>query len=154
MPSVAGLGHVGLYVRDVDTMVEFYESFLGMKKTDQAQNGWITFLSARPDEEHHELALVRSAEQASMLQQVSFYVDSLATLKQFWQGIKERAYKVDRVINHGNAIGCYFRDPENNQVEVYWKTGKDYPQPHGDSIDLDLPEPAILAALDAMPAKV
>lgn len=153
MPKVAGLGHVGLYVRDVDTMVDFYASFLGMTKTDQAPDGWITFLSARPEDEHHELALVRSAEQSSMLQQVSFYVDSLTTLKSFWQGIKERGYQVDRVINHGNAIGCYFRDPESNRVEVYWKTGKDYPQPHGDSIDLDLPEEAIHEALAAMPAK-
>lgn len=153
MPKVAGLGHVGLYVRDVDTMVDFYSSFLGMTKTDQARDGWITFLSARPDDEHHELALVRSATQSSMVQQVSFYVDSLTTLKAFWDGIKQRGYKVDRVINHGNAIGCYFRDPESNQVEVYWKTGKEYPQPHGDAIDLDLSEEEILQVLATMPAK-
>ena len=31
MPRVTGLGHVGLFVQDPATMVEFYESFLGME---------------------------------------------------------------------------------------------------------------------------
>jgi catechol-2,3-dioxygenase len=153
MPSVTGLGHVGLYVDDVDKMVDFYSKFLGLKVTDQASDGRITFLSARPGEEHHELALAHNPELKTNAQQISFTVGSLADLKTFYSQIKAENMTIDRVINHGNAFGCYFRDPENNRVEVYWHTGRDYPQPHGDSIDLDMPEQELMAAVANMPAK-
>ena len=54
--------------------------------------------------------------------------------------IKASGCNIDRIVNHGIAFGCYFRDPEDNRIEVYWSTGIDYPQPHGDPIDLDEPE--------------
>jgi catechol-2,3-dioxygenase len=154
MPRVTGLGHVGLFVQDPARMVDFYQNFLGMQVTDRGESDWIVFLSARPAEEHHELALMKSDNLKSEVQQVSFTVDSLADLREFWRQIKQRDYPVDRVLNHGIAFGCYFRDPEGNRVEVYWRTGKDYPQPHGDPIDLDLSEEELLQRLEQMPAKV
>lgn len=153
MPSVTGLGHVGLYVQDPAPMIDFYANFLGLTVTDRGEDDRIVFLSARPEVEHHELALVRAADRKSDPQQVSFTVASLADLKAFWEGIKQRGYPVNRVLNHGNAFGCYFRDPEGNTVEVYWHTGKDYPQPHGDPLDLDKSEMELLAILESMPAK-
>jgi catechol-2,3-dioxygenase len=153
MPRVTGLGHVGLFVQDPATMVEFYETFLGMNVTDRGEDDRIVFLSARPEQEHHELALLKAPERKSEVQQVSFTVGSLADLRTFYQQIKERGYPVDRVVNHGIAFGCYFRDPEDNRIEVYWSTGKDYPQPHGDPIDLEQSETELLALLDQMPAK-
>lgn len=153
MPRVTGLGHVGLFVQDPATMVEFYHAFLGMEVTDRGKDDWIVFLSARPRQEHHELALMKAPDRKSEVQQLSFTVGSLDDLRRFWSAIKERGYPVDRVVNHGIAFGCYFRDPEGNRVEIYWPTGKDYPQPHGDPIDLDMPADDLLALLDAMPAK-
>ena len=153
MPRVTGLGHVGLFVQDQTTMVEFYENFLGMKVTDRSADDRIVFLSARPEQEHHELALLRAPDQKSEVQQVSFTVGSLADLRAFYQQIKERGYPVDRVVNHGIAFGCYFRDPEDNRIEVYWSTGIDYPQPHGDPIDLDEPEEKLMDILHNLPAK-
>jgi catechol-2,3-dioxygenase len=153
MPRVTGLGHVGLYVEDVDKMVDFYSKFLGLKVSDQASDGRITFLSAHPETEHHELALARSTEMKTNAQQISFTVGSLADLKEFYRQIKASDMTIDRVINHGNAFGCYFRDPENNRVEVYWHTGIDYPQPHGDPIDLDLSEAELMNIVKNMPPK-
>jgi catechol-2,3-dioxygenase len=153
MPRVTGLGHVGLFVSDPEKMVDFYQHFLGMEVTDRAEDDRIIFLSARPAEEHHELALARAPERRTEVQQVSFTVGSLAELRTFYQQIKERGYPVDRVVNHGIAFGCYFRDPEDNRIEIYWSTGKDYPQPHGDPIDLDQSEEDLLAILDQMPPK-
>ena len=153
MPKVTGLGHVGLYVKDPQTMVDFYHNFLGMEITDRGEDDRIVFLSARPREEHHELALVRDPERKSDPQQVSFTVGSLSDLKDFYRGIKERGLAIDRVVNHGIAFGCYFRDPEGNRIEVYWPTGKEYPQPHGDPIDLDQPDEELMNALENMPRK-
>ena len=36
-------------------------------------------------------------------------------------------------------------------MEVYWHTGKDWPQPYGETIDLSLSEGELLALRDAMP---
>jgi catechol-2,3-dioxygenase len=152
MPKVTGLGHVGLFVKDPSVMVRFYEGFLGMTVTDRGENDRIVFLSARPDAEHHELALARDEERHTDPQQISFTVDSLADLRSFHAQIKERGYPIDRVVSHGNAFGCYFRDPEGNRVEVYWHTGKDWPQPYGQPIDLDRSEEELLGTLEAMPA--
>ena len=150
MPKVTGLGHVGLYVRDPEAMIAFYSDFLGMKVTDRAEDGRIVFLSARPEEEHHELALARSEELHTDPQQVSFTLDSLADLRVFYKQIKERGYPIDRTVSHGNAFSCYFRDPEGNRVEVYWHTGKDWPQPYGQPLDLALSEEELLAIRDNM----
>lgn len=153
MPRVTGLGHVGLFVQDPAAMVDFYSNFLGMQVTDRGEDDRIVFLSARPEHEHHELALAKAPDRKSEVQQISFTVGSLADLRTFWRQINECGYPVDRVVNHGIAFGCYFRDPEGNRVEVYWPTGKDYPQPHGDPIDLGQSEEELLALLDAMPPK-
>jgi catechol-2,3-dioxygenase len=144
---------VGLYVTDVPKMVDFYSGFLGMQVTDRADDDRIVFLSARPSEEHHELALARNPDIKTEAQQISFTVGSLADLKGFYQQIKQRGYPVDRVVNHGIAFGCYFRDPEGNRVEVYWPTGKEYPQPHGDPIDLEASDRELLDVLENMPEK-
>jgi len=151
MPKVTGLGHVGLYVKDPTLMIEFYQDFLGMTVTDRGENDRIVFLSARPEDEHHELALARSDTLHSEVQQLSFTLDSLSDLLIFYSRIKERGYPVDRTVSHGNAFSCYFRDPENNRVEVYWHTGRNWPQPYGQTIDLTLSEEELLALRDAIP---
>jgi catechol-2,3-dioxygenase len=151
MPKVTGLGHVGLYVKDPSVMVDFYSDFLGMTVTDRGENDRIVFLSARPEEEHHELALARSEDHHTDAQQISFTVGSLSDLRAFHAKIRERGYPIDRVVSHGNAFGCYFRDPEGNRVEVYWHTGKDWPQPYGVPIDLELSETELRHLLDEMP---
>lgn len=148
MPRVTGLGHVGIFVKDPDVMTDFYSNFLGMRVTDRGKG--IVFLSSRPEDEHHELVLVTSDTRRSDAQQVSFTVSSLADLRDFYAQITDRGYEIERVVSHGNAFGCYFHDPEGNVVEVYWHTGKDWPQPYGDPIDLSSSEEELLAQLDRL----
>jgi len=150
MPKVTGLGHVGIYVRDPKPMIEFYSDFLGMSVTDRGPDDWIVFLSANPAAEHHEFAMVRSEEHKSVPQQISFRVASLADLRKFYAEILDRGFPVEMVVNHGNAIGCYFRDPEENVVEVYWQTGRAWPQPYADPIDLLKPEEELLGIVAAL----
>ena len=150
MPKVTGLGHVGIYVRDPQLMIDFYSGFLGMSVTDRGPDDWIVFLSANPAIEHHEFVLVKSADRKTDPQQVSFTAASLADLRSFYAEILSRGYPMEMVVNHGNAIGCYFRDPEQNVVEVYWHTGRDWPQPYGDPIDLSKPEEELLGIVAAL----
>jgi catechol 2,3-dioxygenase-like lactoylglutathione lyase family enzyme len=152
MAAVSGLGHVGLYVKDMAKMIDFYTNVLGMTLTDRADDDWIVFLSADPEREHHELALARS-DQRTDAQQVSFIVDTLPALKELHGKVLAAGCTFDRTVNHGIAFGCYFHDPEDNQVEIYWRTGIDYPQPFGDPIDMTASDQSLLAALDALPPR-
>ena len=129
-------------------MREFYSDFLGMTVTDRTDTK--VFLSARPESEHHELLLAQDETKHTDAQQISFMVDSLPDLLDFYGRIVERDYEIDHVSNHGNAIGCYFRDPEGNRVEVYWHTGIDWPQPCSERIDLSLSEAEIRQILRDM----
>lgn len=149
---VTELGHVGLWIKDPKVMVEFYSEFLGMTVTDREPTDKIVFLSCRPDQEHHELALAPSETRHTDPQQLSFRVDSLADLREFYQRIVERGYQIDRVVSHGNAFGCYFFDPESNRVEVYWATGIDWPQPYTQFIDLSSSEEELREVLAQMQA--
>ena len=146
MARVTGLGHVGLYVADMRRMLDFYTSVLGMTITDRGGER-IVFLSAQPSAEHHELALASSADQKTEAGQVSFHVDTLQDLKVLYRKVKDYGCTFDRVVNHGIAFGAYFRDPEDNRVEIYWSTGIDYPQPFGEPIDLEATDEQLLQSL-------
>lgn len=82
-----------------------------------------------------------------MIQQSSFHADSLPDLKEFHRIFLEHQIPINRVVSHGNAIGIYFQDPDGNQIEVYWPTGKDWPQPFGKPVDLSRPDAEILTSL-------
>ncbi len=49
MTRVVGLGHVGIYVRDLERMVAFYRDVMGMQVTKQNWRFGIVFLSADAD---------------------------------------------------------------------------------------------------------
>ena len=71
-----------------------------------------------------------------MVQQMSFKVDTLAELREFHTVFVNEGVEIQRTVSHGNAFGMYANDPEGNTIEVYYKTGFDVPQPHGDLVDL------------------
>lgn len=145
---IAELGHVGLNCFDLATMRDFYSSMLGLTVTDGSVEEGIVFLSARPEEEHHELALAggrTAAEDVKLVQQVSWRVDSLATLLDFHKRFKEAGVKIQQEITHGNAYGIYFWDPEGNRIEVYVRVPLKVTQPFRKAIDYDLSEEEFLA---------
>ena len=122
--KVNGLGHIGFYVQDLELMKDFYANFMGMKLTKVGPIG--AFFSADPEGVDHEIALMNgrtSLDDPHWIQQISMRVDSLDDLRDFKSRILERGYQLDRIVTHASAIGCYFRDPENNPTEVFWLTG-------------------------------
>jgi catechol 2,3-dioxygenase-like lactoylglutathione lyase family enzyme len=153
MAKVSGLGHFGIFVRDMPKMVDFYSGVLGLTVTDRGPDDRIVFLSGHPETEHHEIALAKSPDQKTDAGQVSFHIDSLSDLKDMHKKIADYGCEIDRVVNHGIAFGCYFRDPEENRVEVYWSTGIDYPQPYADPIDLSASDEALMKLIEDLPAR-
>jgi catechol-2,3-dioxygenase len=148
MPQVMSLGHVGLYVRDIERSKAFYRDILGLKVSDQSPKTGSVFMTAQERlEEHHELLLVPGREDGKVVQQLSFRCASLADVKGFYRLFLEHKVPIVRTVSHGNAVGLYFHDPDGNQVEVYWPTGVDWPQPFGKPVDLTASDDEIIANL-------
>jgi catechol 2,3-dioxygenase-like lactoylglutathione lyase family enzyme len=148
MPRISGLGHVGLFCRDLSTMRDFYAGVLGLTISDEDLERGICFLSAAPETEHHELALVQATDPAQKthhVQQVSFKVERLDDVRAFYHRLKAVGMRIDRTVTHGIACSVYFYDPEDNRVELYYTTPFKVRQPLGVPIDLDQPDEDLLA---------
>ena len=79
MAAVIGLGHVGIYVHDLEKMVGFYRDVLGMRVTKQNWRAGIVFLSSDPAQADHEIALFRGrpeSEASHLINQISLRVAS------------------------------------------------------------------------------
>ncbi len=155
-PSIARLGHVGLYVQDLEKEKAFYRDILGLTISDEDPEIGMVFMSARPEEEHHELLLCRgrnASSEARIVQQVSFRCNSLEDVLGFYRRFKEKNVKIDIILSHGNAIGVYGFDPEGNRFEVYWNTGLKAKQPYGQRLDLEKPAAALIKEVEESVAK-
>ena len=137
-PSIARLGHVGIHCKDLEKQKTFYRDVLGLQVTDEAPAMGMVFMSARPEEEHHEFLLCggRNVDDVNLLQQISWRCDSLEDVIAFYQRFKANRIKFDMIVSHGNAVGVYFSDPEDNRLEVYWGTGLQARQPYLEKVDL------------------
>lgn len=148
MLRVSSLGHVGIHVHDLERSKAFYRDILGLTVSDESPERGVAFMTAKGRlEEHHELVLFTGREDGKIVQQISFRCDSLSVVKEFYQLFLKHQIPINRTVSHGNAVGVYFQDPDGNQVEVYWPTGKDWPQPFGKQVDLKAPDELILANL-------
>jgi len=151
MARVTGLGHVGVFVRDLERMVAFYRDVLGMQITKQNWRAGIVMLSADPDAVDHEIALVRGRPDGTdphLIHQISMRVETLDDLRAFHRRLVAEGYRIDHVVNHVSALGCYFFDPEGNRTEVFWVTGRASWVPFAEPIDLEQPDHVLLAEID------
>lgn len=148
MPQITRLGHVGLYCNDLLKMRHFYASVMGLTITDEDLERGICFLSANPAAEHHELALVRASDPSQKtqnVQQLSFKVQSIDDVREFYHRVRQEGLKIDRTVTHGISCSVYFFDPEDNRLELYFTTPYNIRQPLGQTIDLEQPSDELLA---------
>jgi catechol-2,3-dioxygenase len=133
--SIQKLGHVGIYAQDLPNMRDFYTRIVGLHIADETSSA--VFMSSDPDREHHEFVLFAGApEQKTCVQQISFSCESLEDIVQYYQRFKDNQVRFRSVTSHGNAVGLYFFDPEDNVCEVYWTTPWKAHQPYGVAVDL------------------
>jgi catechol 2,3-dioxygenase-like lactoylglutathione lyase family enzyme len=157
MPHVSRLGHVGLYCNDLERMRDFYARVLGLTITDEDLERGICFLSADPEAEHHELALVRApdaTQKTQHVQQVSFKVASMDDVRAFYHRLQDEGLRIDRTVTHGIACSVYFFDPEDNRIELYYTTPYKIRQPLGHTIDLDDSDDELLAVSKSFEASM
>jgi catechol 2,3-dioxygenase-like lactoylglutathione lyase family enzyme len=147
------LSHVGVFVTDMAPMVDFYTGFLGFAVSDRGatrDGGEIVFMTRDP-REHHQFVLATGKPSDlgfNTVQQLSFRVDSLDTLRELHRGVaSERAVDLGPV-THGNALSIYLHDPEKNRVELLIDTPWYVPQPCRIPVDLSLPDDELWASIE------
>jgi len=145
-----GIRHVGLHATNPAASAEFYRDVLGMKivggSTPDHPLGASAFLSSRPDEESHDIALFANPEAAH----IAFKVSSLAELRSLQARVMEKNIPIRFVFNHRVSFAFYFDDPDSNMIEVYWPTGDlSQTQPYAEPIDLSQPDEALLEKIAA-----
>src|SRR5215831_4042864 len=119
----SGVHHVGLHVKDPVASAEFYKDIFGMQMMGGTGSdhplGATAFLSSRPDQEHHEIALFTNPA----LAHTAFKVSSLDELRAMYERVVARGIPLRFTANHGCSFAIYFNDLDGNMIEVYWPTG-------------------------------
>jgi catechol-2,3-dioxygenase len=147
-----GIHHVGLRATNPAVSAQFYRDVLGMEIVGESAPdhplGATAFLSSRPDEESHEIALFANPAFAH----IAFKVSSLAEFRSFHARVVEKNISIKFVFNHRVSFAFYFDDPDGNMIEVYWPTGDlSCRQPYTEPLDLSQPDEALLEKITATP---
>lgn len=147
--------HFGIYVTDLARMTDFYTRVLGLLVSDRGElhgGPELVFLSRDPDE-HHQMVLATGRPpgvEYNVVNQISFKLPSLETLKTMHARAREEGIKPFRIVTHGNAWSVYFADPEGNRVEVFVDTPWHTPQPLAEPFDIEAPAETILRDTEAL----
>tara|TARA_B110001454_G_scaffold177183_1_gene169575 strand:- start:11738 stop:12259 length:522 start_codon:yes stop_codon:yes gene_type:complete len=147
------IGHIGLYVRDFDKMLSFYQSIFGFAITDIDRNDKrsIVFLTADPTS-HHQFVLVTGRPEAEqhLMNQLSFRLKTLGELRRVYINLVDHGMNNLDPITHGIAWSVYCADPEGNRIEAYVDTPWYITQPYRKTIDLTASEGEIYAQTEAL----
>ncbi len=142
------LGHVGIFVKNFEEMLDFYTRVFGFILTDGVKppNEGVAFLSGDPDH-HHQLVLVggRGERKDSVVQQISFRLPSLGAIRQLHAALQNEPVTEIRALTHGTSWSVYFHDPEGNRVEAFTETPWYVTQPFASPIDYSKPDDVIYA---------
>ena len=149
MGRISGLSHVGVFVKDLDTMTQFYCDTLGL--TESHRNGdRMVFLSADVEKEDHEVVLVRGRDgDAKIIQQLSFRVGTIEDVKAFYQTFQQMGVEIQQTVSHGAGASCYFYDPEDNRLEVFADIEVEGGRGYSGPIDLEKSAEEVAALITA-----
>ena len=119
------IAHVVVKVRDLERSRKFYTEILGMQVMKDVSEIKAVFLSFN-GQDHHEVALFQIGPQAEgpKMNQVgllhfAFRLRSEEELRAAYKELKEKGVPVTFTVNHGVTKSVYFRDPDDNELEVY-----------------------------------
>jgi catechol-2,3-dioxygenase len=153
MRPTASFSHAGMFVRNIDVMVSFYQRVIGLTITDRGElNGVpIVFLSANPTE-HHQIVLTAGRPQEphfNPINQLSFRLAGFSELRTMLGILQTEGVAQLSPVSHGNALSIYFLDPEGNRIELFIDTPWYVDQPLRVPIDLDRNEDEVWGEVEA-----
>jgi catechol 2,3-dioxygenase len=124
--TIHELGHIVLYVRDLERSRRFYRDILGWKEVGSAEGmPAAAFSSGRT---HHELLLVEVGPQAAPLprgRHLGLYHFGLKVgstdkeLKEVLERLQKEGVELVGATDHGVTHSLYIKDPDGNEIELY-----------------------------------
>lgn len=146
--AVKELGHVVLYVRDVERSARFYRDVLGFRQVlpapEQATPGPFKAAMFSSGRTHHELLLIEVGQDAAAIpsgRRVGMYHfglkvgDSDDELRAALRALQDNDWPLLGASDHGMTHSLYLADPDGNEIELY-----------ADVPGVDWTDPAVLAA--------
>ncbi|HYS92370.1 MAG TPA: VOC family protein [Candidatus Acidoferrales bacterium] len=121
---VVELGHVSLYVRDLESSVRFYRDLLGLRETGRGKDGRIVFLSAGVHHHDVSLELARTPAPdlpagAPGLYHVAFCIGATREVLDAARAEAVRAGLSPFGEMDGATPSFCVRDPDGHTVELY-----------------------------------
>ncbi|MBV9486646.1 MAG: VOC family protein [Frankiaceae bacterium] len=130
--EVKELGHLVLYVRDLERSARFYRDVLGWRPivdgSTSPVRAPIAAFSAPSNRTHHELLLIEVGSDAAPIppgRRVGMYHfglkvgDSDDELREAVRTLEANAVPVLGASDHGVTHSLYIEDPDGNEIELY-----------------------------------
>jgi catechol-2,3-dioxygenase len=123
--EVKELGHIVLYVRDLEASRAFYRDVLGWKEVGATEHQMAMYSSGRT---HHELLLIEVGPNAAPIpagRRVGMYHFGLKVgttddeLRDALQTLVNDGTTVVGSADHGVTHSLYITDPDGNEIELY-----------------------------------
>jgi catechol 2,3-dioxygenase-like lactoylglutathione lyase family enzyme len=123
---IGKIGHVALYVSDMERAKRFYTDVLGFQVSDiygdDMMPGGAVFLRCNAD--HHGIALFKATEAnpAGGMHHMAFEVPTLDDVVRARAHLRAHNVSIDFDGRRraGVQIAVEFRDPDNHRLEIYW----------------------------------
>ena len=123
--EVKELGHIVLYVRDLEVSRQFYREVLGWKEIAGVEQQMAMYSSGRT---HHELLLIEVGPDAAPIpsgRRVGMYHFGLKIgttdqeLREALDVLMDAGANVVGSADHGVTHSLYITDPDGNEIELY-----------------------------------
>jgi len=123
--EVKELGHIVLYVRDLEVSRHFYRDVLGWHEIAGVERQMAMYSSGRT---HHELLLIEVGPNAAPIpsgRRVGMYHFGLKIgntdeeLRQAMDALMDAGANVVGSADHGVTHSLYITDPDGNEIELY-----------------------------------
>ena len=123
--EVKELGHIVLYVRDLEVSRQFYRDVLGWKEIAGVEHQMAMFSSGRT---HHELLLIEVGPNAAPIpsgRRVGLYHFGLKVgttddeLREAYQALEHAGANIVGSADHGVTHSLYITDPDGTEIELY-----------------------------------
>ena len=123
MARISRVGHVVLYVSDVDAAVGFYRDALGMEVVRHDVERGRAFMSFGTL--HHDIGLFKVRGEASRgslgLGHVAMAIDGgIEELREIHARLVAYGADIANLTDHGMTKSVYLRDPDGNHLEIYF----------------------------------